>query len=98
MKVDSQAAQAYLRSRHIQSEPVVPHRNHPEIGKDRRSVQPGVEVQIKSLAKASPNVLTHMERSTLEALFGSHQKKTPEFYGNAEISALNKGNLLDIKG
>ena len=100
LKVDQQANQAYLQSRHLQTEPVAPRRYQPEIGGENRGVQTSRATPSPSKVRAATpvNVLSPIEQSTLEALFGPRERTTPQFYGNAKIATISKGSFLDIKG
>lgn len=100
LKVDQQATQAYLNNRHLQTEPVTPRRYQPEIGGENRGVQAtrATPFNSKVRAKANVNVLSPIEQSALEALFGPRERTTPQFYGNAKVATISKGSFLDIKG
>ncbi|MCF7800581.1 MAG: hypothetical protein K9N34_01050 [Candidatus Marinimicrobia bacterium] len=98
MKVNPQTIPSYHHDRRIQPDPVAPKHSQSEITAERRDLQPVQEKHLKADVRSSQDVLTHVEQTTLEALFGPRQKQTPEFYGNTKITAAYKGRLLDIKG
>lgn len=98
MKVNPKTIQASLYDRHLQPEPVASRRSQPENTNATHGTPVARERHLKAEVHSSQEVLTHAEQTTLEALFGPHQKRTPEFYGSAKVTTAYKGRLLDIKG
>jgi len=65
---------------------------------DGKNFNEKVEGAERELPEAAKGILTTNEQATLHMLFGSNQPEEMHFYGNARITQIHKGQLLDVKG
>ncbi|GEM_PF-5266905 len=73
-------------------------KNGPTPGVVENNFNEKIEVPGIERPEATKVILTTDEQATLHMLFGSNQPEEMQFYGNARIAQIHKGQLLDVKG